>query len=475
MLRLALPKGRLLRGTAELFHKAGLELIDYDEQSRSYRPHCPGFPNLWVKVFQEKDIPVQVAVGNYDLGICGLDWVEELLSKYPSSALVKVRDLGYGKHHLCVATSPRTEIVSLEQLKEKERLICLASEYPNLSERLALNLRLRRFKIFPLWGAAEAYPPENADLILVSSSAVSFPPQGDLISVATILSSSAFIIANRESWETKDMSPLLEPLCRAIGTCGEGAWSPEDDRRKETQSSMIPASQPFAPLIRLALPDGHQQPPTLEFLERAGIKTRGYAEGSRRPVIEFDGVEAKVIRPQDMPLQVANGNFDLAVTGRDWLYDHLCRFPSSPVRELLDLGFGKVKIVAVVSQKLPADSVDALRQLLIEGKLSPLRVASEYVNIVDKYARDNHLSPYRVIPTWGASEVFLPEDADLLIENTQTGHTLAKHQLKIIDTLLESSACLIATAHSSFEGIKGERIASFLQALRRAGAKDKGG
>ena len=50
-----------------------------------------------------------------------------------------------------------------------------------------------------------------------------------------------------------------------------------------------------------------------------------------------------------MPLQVANGNFDLAITGRDWLRDHHFRFPSSPVEELLQLGFGKVRIVAVVT------------------------------------------------------------------------------------------------------------------------------
>ncbi len=62
-----------------------------------------------------------------------------------------------------------------------------------------------------------------------------------------------------------------------------------------------------------------------------------------------------------------------------------------------------------------------------------MRVASEYVNIADKYAHDNHLVPYKVIPTWGASEAFLPEDADVLIENTETGSTISRHNLKIIE------------------------------------------
>jgi len=95
-------------------------------------------------------------------------------------------------------------------------------------------------------------------------------------------------------------------------------------------------------------------------------------------------------------------------------------------------------------------------------------VASEYVNIADKYARDNHLGFYRVIPTWGASEAFLPEDADLLIENTQTGRTIARHNLKIIDTLFESTACLIGSIGRVFSSTKRERIKSIVETLRTA-------
>jgi ATP phosphoribosyltransferase len=98
----------------------------------------------------------------------------------------------------------------------------------------------------------------------------------------------------------------------------------------------------------------------------------------------------------------------------------------------------------------------------------PLRVASEYVNIADKYARDNHLGPYRVIPTWGASEAFLPEDADLLIENTQTGRTLAKHNLKIVDTLFESTACLIGRIDCISNPIKDKRVESIVDMLKAA-------
>jgi len=173
----------------------------------------------------------------------------------------------------------------------------------------------------------------------------------------------------------------------------------------------------------------------------------------------------KVIRPQDMPLQVANGNFDLAITGRDWLMEHLYQFPSSPVTEYLDLKSGKVKIVAVVSKDLPVTDVYGLKQLNNE-RLLPFRVASEYVNIADKYARDNHVGMYRVVPTWGASEAFVPEDADLLIENTETGRTIARHNLKIIDTLFESTACLIGGKGRVLSPRKNERIKSIIETLR---------
>jgi ATP phosphoribosyltransferase len=242
-----------------------------------------------------------------------------------------------------------------------------------------------------------------------------------------------------------------------------------DERRLSELQRKQRVSKEAKGIIWLALPDGHQQSPTIGLLNKAGVKVKDYPsdKGNRRPGISLRGVRVKVIRPQDMPLQVANGNFDLAITGRDWLKEHLCRFPLSPVMELLDLKFGKVKIVAVISRDSAITDVQGLRQLSA-GCLVPFRVASEYVNIADKYARDNHLGMCRVVPTWGASEAFLPEDADLLIENTQTGQTLARHNLRIIDTLFESTACLIGNTNSVADGKKGERIKSIIKILRNA-------
>jgi len=73
---------------------------------------------------------------------------------------------------------------------------------------------------------------------------------------------------------------------------------------------------------------------------------------------------------------------------------------------------------------------------------------------------------YRVIPTWGATEAFLPDDADLLIENTQTGGTIARHNLRIIDTLFESTARLIGAPVAS--PAKAEKIGMIVEKLRAA-------
>jgi ATP phosphoribosyltransferase len=463
--KIALPKGRLLTKTADLLQTAGWQIDGYDSKTRSYHLASARFPELAIKIFQEKDIPIQVSIGNYDLGICGLDWVEELKAKYPSSALLKVRSLGYGEGALYIAASRFAGPATLDQVKTKAGAVRIATEYPNLAEAFALRNRLGRFSIFPVWGGAEAYPPENADLALVAGKEGTAPAD-DLTPITKVLSYSAVLVANRRSWESKDLGHLVTSIC---DSCAESVVRSDFPVAEAVaqKAAQIPAVG--EEVVRLALPDGHQQTPTLEMLSRAGIQIDDYPspKGNRRPTIHLDGVMVKVIRPQDMPLQVANGNFDLAITGRDWLREHLYQFPSSPVQELIDLKFGWVRIVAVVSQALSVDSTSDLRQFIAE-KRTPLRVASEYVNIADKYARDRHLGYYRVIPTWGATEAFLPEDADLLIENTQTGQTIARHNLKIIDTLFESTACLISQTGVDMSSRKGRKMKSIIETLRRA-------
>ena len=465
--KIALPKGRLLRKTAALLQKADWGLDEYHSKLSFYHPKSQKFPELGIKVLHERDIPIQVAVGNYDLGICSLDWLEELMVKYPSSALVRVNNLPYGRYGLYVVASRSQAVSTVEEVKALPGKVRIASEYPNLAESFALKNRLGWFSIFPVWGAAEGYPPENAELALVSARTAAEIAGWGMVPVSKVLDSNACLIANRNSWESSDLGEVV----RSIGTLASIAGEPVP--AQETAVPMAPGPRSIPEVtdesVRLALPDGHQQQPTVKLLDRAGIRLDDYPSetGNRRPSINVDGVSVKVIRPQDMPLQVANGNFDLAITGRDWLAEHLYQFPSSPVNKLLDLGFGKVRMVAVVSQQLAVDDAIGLRKLSGQWAV-PLRIASEYIHIADKYARDKHLGRYRVIPTWGATEAFLPEDADVLIENTETGRTIARHNLKIIDTIFESTACLIGNTGTAMNTVKRQRIDTIVERLRTA-------
>jgi ATP phosphoribosyltransferase len=466
-IKFALPKGRFLSPTASLLGEIGLGFDGYSARTKQYRLRSARFFNLAAKILQEKDIPIQVAVGNYDLGICGSDWIEEYLVKYPAGALVKIASLNYGEGDIHVVVSAQGGITSLNELSARRSDCRIVSEYPNLSEAFALDLRVKRFRIFPVWGAAEVYPPENADLaVLWGRSRAHIAAQG-LVSLENLLPVTAFLVANRESLENQDLSQILMCFDSRLGAEAQASIRDEFDSSRERKRGRPswPAKE-----INLALPDGHQQGPTARFLKQAGLALQGYSEGqvSCRPSADLDWLGIKVIRPQDMPLQVANGNFDLAITGEDWLREHLYRFPSSPVKKLFALGFGAVKIVAAVSQDMPADNIDDLRALVQSGKLALPKVASEYINIADRYIRDNRINPYKLIPTWGASEAFLPEDADMLIDNTQTGKTLRQHKLKILDVLFRSSACLIANKNSLASSEKKEKI-KFLTQKFRAG------
>jgi ATP phosphoribosyltransferase len=461
--RIALPKGKLLEETAVFLEKAGWQLNDYSQTMRNYRLKSARFPGMLIKVFQEKDIPIQVAIGNYDLGICGLEWIEELTSKYASAAPVRIRDLGYGKGALYIAASSAAKMPSLKKLPLEPEIIRIVSEYPNIAESFALNLRLRRFGVFPVWGAAEAYPPENATLALVAGGSDENSLNNGLKSLGKVLDFSAYLIANKTSWQQNDLSEVMATL--------ENVQLAEKKNPPATSISTVYFSPQAIDkdTVRLALPDGHAQKHTVQLLNKAGIHIDDYPSntGNRRPATNQEGMVLKVIRPQDMPLQVANDNFDLAITGIDWLTDHMDMFPSSPVQALVDFKVSRVKIVAAVAGDIPADNIYDYQQLCKKNS-TPIRIASEYVNIADKYARDNRLGMYRILPTWGATEAFIPEDADLLIENTETGSTIARHNLKIIDTLFESTAHLIGAKNREYSATKKARIDNIIKLLSKA-------
>jgi ATP phosphoribosyltransferase len=460
VIKLALPAGDLRTAVAGVLGAAGLNVEGYGEGSRTYILSVNG-EDVVARVFREKDIPIQIALGNYDLGVCGMAWVEELRARFPHHPVVPLRDLGVGRSGLYAASAAGS---GRTLASPGGRGLRIASEYPNIAEAFALAARLPAYRVLALWGAAEAYPPEDADLAVIAAADEAAVSGHGLSPLLCLMESSAWLIANAESLAKVDLRPVLKPL--AAGAAG-GATPRLRLPPPLAAAGAGPGPAPRgADTVRMALPDGHQQHHAVAALGDAGLlPAQGY-DGSqclRRPVSPLPGLEFKVIRPHDMPQLVAAGAMDLAITGRDCLTEHLSRFPSSPLEEVADLQRGQFDLAAVASEALPASDLGgALEHWRAEGRQT-IRVASEFPGIADAYARSRHLGRYRVIPIAGASEGFVPADAELLIEGTETGRTLVENRLKTIDLLFRSTTCLIARRD---HGLSGRRRDVFQQVVR---------
>ncbi|MHB8576910.1 MAG: ATP phosphoribosyltransferase [Dehalococcoidia bacterium] len=445
MLKLALPTGDLRGETAELLARAGLPNAEYAAGSRSLRLPLDVGEAAVIRVFRERDIPIQIALANYDLGICGLAAIEELRLRFPQDEITLLRPLPYGDVEVHVATDPDTaRRLGPMAAWPSYGGLRIVSDLPTIAEAFALAARLPRARVIGLLGSADAYPPEDADLALMQGTAQSIATRG-LVSLGVVLTGSAWLIANRRSLANRDLRALLGPLLSLPATpTGAGLLLPRLSSPDRPLAWNVP--QRSVNVIRLAVPDGHQQRHAVASLREAGFTFDGYSESAyeRRPRSGVEGLAVKVIRPQDMPQQVALGNFDLAMTGRDVLHDHLLAFPDSPVEEVVDLQRSRYGIAAVVDGALPAESIDAaLRHWRGAGR-SIIRIASEYPNIADHYARTRHFGRYQVVPIAGASEAFVPEDAEVLIEGSETGRSIVANNLKIIDAVFDSTNCLIA-------------------------------
>jgi ATP phosphoribosyltransferase len=460
MIKLALPAGDLRTPVAGLLESAGLPIEGYGEGSRTYRLAARDYDGLAARVFREKDIPVQVALGNYDLGICTIAWVKEMQARFPREPIVPLADLGVGQSSVVAAASGSHSLSDLGALP----IVRIASEYPNLAEQFARAARLRRYRVQAVWGAAEAYPPEDADCVLTTSNESTLS-QHDLTPLHNLFDNSAWLIGNARALAAKDVGAVVGSLMsKSAGRSQNVLRMPSPIPSGVTKTGTAPQRDS----LRLAVPDGHQQRHVVEALRDAGLTFDGYGDGQtvRRPASGIGRLDVKVIRPHDMPQLVATGEFDLAITGRDCLLEHRYAFPSSPATELLDLQRGQYNLSAVVSEDLPATTIDEALQLWsAEGK-PLLRVAAEFPATADHYARSRHFWRYQVIPIAGASEGFVPEDADLLIEGTETGKTIAENRLKVIDQIYGSTTCVIGHREPEVRGNRRRVYDELLSALK---------
>ena len=202
-------------------------------------------------------------------------------------------------------------------------------------------------------------------------------------------------------------------------------------------------------LVHLALPKGRMETGVLDLLADAGIRVtfgrRGY-----RPSLSLDGFETKTLKPQNIVEMLHLGSRDVGFAGADWALEL-----AAELVELLDTGLDPVRLVAAAT---PEFAENGLAQ-------RPFVIASEYERLTRAWLQRRGLQA-TFVHSYGATEVFPPEDADCIVDNMATGETLQANGLVVVDELMRSSTRLYAHPRALEVPAKRERIETLILLLR---------
>ncbi|MBU4201066.1 MAG: ATP phosphoribosyltransferase [Verrucomicrobia bacterium] len=185
--------------------------------------------------------------------------------------------------------------------------------------------------------------------------------------------------------------------------------------------------------IVLGLPKGSLQEATFSIMKKAGFSI---TVGSRSyvPTVDDPEIDARLIRAQEISRYVEHGLLDAGITGYDWIKEN-----ASDVVEIADLVYAKqglapVRWVVAVPNDSPIRTVADL-----EGK----RIATEAVGLTRQFLTSRGINA-EIEFSWGATEMKAPDLVDAIVELTETGSSLRAHNLRIVETILESTTKLIA-------------------------------
>lgn len=218
-------------------------------------------------------------------------------------------------------------------------------------------------------------------------------------------------------------------------------------------------------ILRLGLPSGSLQEPTLELFKRAGfhivVPSRSY-----RPTVDDADLELRLLRAQEIGRYVDHGFLDCGITGRDWIAEN-----NADVEVLTDMRYSKAtsmptRWVLVVPNDSPIHSVKDL-----EGK----RIATEAVDMTKAYLARNGVQA-EVEFSWGATEVKVPELVDAIVDITETGSSLRANKLRIVDTIMESYPQFVSSKSAFQDPWKRQKMETLVLLLKGAlEARDKVG
>lgn len=197
--------------------------------------------------------------------------------------------------------------------------------------------------------------------------------------------------------------------------------------------------------MRVALPKGRMFDEIVSLLKGAGISIRN-SERGYRPTLSLPNYDTKILKPRNVISMLAAGARDFGFAGADWIFEM-----NVDLVEVLNTELNPVRLV-----------VAAPHEVLIDGALPKrhLVVASEYPHMAADWIKKNNLDA-EVLTTYGATEVFPPEDADLIIDNTATGSTLRANGLVIIDEVMKSSTRMYASNEAMSHPEKKQQIEDF--------------
>ncbi|MDA3030966.1 MAG: ATP phosphoribosyltransferase [Actinomycetota bacterium] len=189
-------------------------------------------------------------------------------------------------------------------------------------------------------------------------------------------------------------------------------------------------------MLRVVLPKGSLEKATLELFEAADLPVNRSSSVDYQATIDDPRIESvRILRPQEIPTYVAEGLFDVGITGRDWVEE-----TSSVVQSLGELKYSKntsnpIRMVVAVAGDSPAESVQDLP--------NGVRVQTEYLELTRRYFEAKGVEA-NIRLSYGATEAKIPDIADCVVEITETGRALKAAGLKVIDVILTSYTEVIA-------------------------------
>lgn len=216
-------------------------------------------------------------------------------------------------------------------------------------------------------------------------------------------------------------------------------------------------------ILNIGLPKGSLQEATLHLFRKAGF-TVSVGSRSYIPSIDDPELSGLLIRAQEMARYVQDGILDAGLTGRDWVLEQGARVKEVCTLQYAKGGMRPVRWVVAVPNDSPIRRIEQL-----QGK----RVATELVQYTRRWLRERGIEAL-VEFSWGATEVKAPRLADAIVELTETGSSLRANNLRIVETVLESTTVLIANREAwkdEWKRRKMESLAVLLQGALRAEEK----